>query len=67
MELLKLSEAAKQLNSSEITIRRLIYKKQIPFRQIGRRYMFTPGDLEEYLENVRHIPPKKEVVNENPR
>ena len=55
-----IKEVAPILNSSETTIRRLIRRRQIPFRQVGRRIFFTDNDLNEYLQNI-----KVELIHSN--
>jgi len=37
------------LNMAEITLRRAIRRKEIPYHRIGKRYFFTPEDIETYL------------------
>lgn len=46
-------EIAPLLNCSEITIRRLIAARKIPFHKIGYRYMFSDDDIFEYLRQVK--------------
>jgi len=46
-------EIAPLLNCSEITIRRLIVAREIPFHKIGCRYMFSDEDISEYLRQVK--------------
>jgi len=51
--ILNISQAAKALNVSEISIRRLVRTKGIQHRRIGRRILFTESDLNSFLENVK--------------
>jgi|TergutMp193P3_1026864.scaffolds.fasta_scaffold14984_2 excisionase family DNA binding protein len=51
-KLLSIIDAAPMLKISEITLRRLIKKKEIPYHRIGKRYFFTEEDIENYLSNV---------------
>jgi len=46
-------DVAPLLNCSEITIRRLIAARKIPFHKIGYRYMFSDDDIFEYLRQVK--------------
>ena len=48
--LLTVEEAAKEIRISACGVRRLIKKRQIPFRQVGKRQFFTLSDIEDYLE-----------------
>jgi excisionase family DNA binding protein len=50
--LLRIRDAAPMLKISQITLRRLIKKKEIPYHRIGNRYFFTEEDIENYLSNV---------------
>ena len=55
MQLLNIEEAAKNLRTSPVTIRRMIKAGTIPYRRLGTggkntRIFFTPEDLAAYLE-----------------
>jgi excisionase family DNA binding protein len=57
MDLLTIEEAAENLRTSKITIRRMIKAGTIPYRRLGTggknaRIFFTPKDLESYLESA---------------
>ena len=50
MQLLNIEEAAENLRTSPITIRRMVRAGVIPYHKLGGKYFFTPEDLEAYLE-----------------
>jgi excisionase family DNA binding protein len=55
MQLLNIEEAAENLRTSPVTIRRMIKAGTIPYRRLGTggkntRIFFTPEDLAAYLE-----------------
>jgi excisionase family DNA binding protein len=55
MQLLNIEEAAENLRTSPITIRRMVKAGTIPYRRLGTggkntRIFFTPEDLSAYLE-----------------
>jgi excisionase family DNA binding protein len=50
--LYSVSQTAKELNISEVTVRRLIKFKRIPYRKIGDRYLFSQVDISNYLESI---------------
>ncbi|MDR0642072.1 MAG: helix-turn-helix domain-containing protein [Treponema sp.] len=55
MQLLNIEEAAENLRTSPITIRRMVKAGTIPYRRMGTggkntRIFFTPEDLAAYLE-----------------
>jgi excisionase family DNA binding protein len=55
MQLLNIEEAAENLRTSSVTIRRMIKAGTIPYRRMGTggkntRIFFTPEDLAAYLE-----------------
>ena len=49
-DLLSINEAAKKIRLSVCTVRRLTKRREIPFRKIGKRYFFTPQDIETFIE-----------------
>lgn len=51
--LYNVSQTAKELNVSEVTVRRLIKFMHIPYRKIGDRYLFSEQDINDYLESVK--------------
>jgi len=51
-KLLSIRVTAPLLNMAEITLRRIIRKKEIPFHKIGKRYFFTDEDIETYLSQT---------------
>jgi excisionase family DNA binding protein len=63
MQLLNIEEAAENLRTSPVTIRRMIRAGTIPYRRLGTggkntRIFFTPEDLTAYLESAL-VPAKK--------
>jgi excisionase family DNA binding protein len=51
--LYSVSQAAKELGIAQITVRRLIKFKRIPYRKIGDRYLFSQEDIDSFLEAVK--------------
>jgi excisionase family DNA binding protein len=60
-QLLTIAEAAEMLNVGERFIRRLVAERRIVFRKVGRHIRFRPSDLDNYIESVKHEPPRKRV------
>jgi excisionase family DNA binding protein len=63
MELLNIEEAAENLRTSPVTIRRMVKAGTIPYRRLGTggrnaRIFFTPEDLAAYLEAAA-VPARK--------
>jgi excisionase family DNA binding protein len=63
MQLLSIQEAAENLRTSPITIRRMVKAGTIPYRRLGTggkntRIFFTPEDLAAYLEAAA-VPARK--------
>jgi len=56
---------AKDLGISEVTLRRLIKLRRISYRKIGDRFLFSPADIDAYLESVKvqAVSKQKEAVN----
>jgi excisionase family DNA binding protein len=50
MQLLNIHEAAKELRLHATTVRRMIKNGGIPHHRIGKKILFTPSDLETFLE-----------------
>ena len=48
-KLLNVRLTASLLSIAEITLRRLIRKKAIPYHRIANRYFFTEEDIQTYL------------------
>jgi excisionase family DNA binding protein len=65
--LLNIKDTAKRLRIAEITLRRFIKKRSIPYHRIGYKYFFTEEDITGYLSNVSHpiIEEKNEVTTNN--
>jgi excisionase family DNA binding protein len=60
-ELMTIKTAAPKLHVSEITLRRLIRSRSIPYHKIGeKRYFFTESDIENYLRNCE-VPAKSQA------
>ncbi|WP_010252947.1 helix-turn-helix domain-containing protein [Treponema primitia] len=51
--LLNIKQAAGELGISEVTVRRLIRLRRIPYRKIGGVYRFTEDDLTQFITTVR--------------
>jgi excisionase family DNA binding protein len=69
MQLLNIEEAAENLRSSSITIRRMVKAGTIPYRRLGTggkntRIFFTPEDLAAYLEAAA-VPAKTEAPRQS--
>jgi excisionase family DNA binding protein len=67
MQLLNIEEAAENLRTSPVTIRRMVKARTIPYRRLGTggkntRIFFTPEDLTAYLEAAA-VPAKKEAAH----
>lgn len=52
-EMLSVSDVARQLKVSKMTVYRLIHTKQIPAMQIGRSFRIGREDFDSYLGRVR--------------
>lgn len=48
--LFTIESLAKFLNVSPATIRDWVYKRQIPFKKLGRLVRFDPLDIQKWLE-----------------
>jgi len=60
--LFTIQEAAPKLHISVITLRRLIKRKDIPYRRIGKKYMFTEEDILKFISKASV--PMNEVKND---
>jgi excisionase family DNA binding protein len=58
--LLNIKQAAGELGISEVTVRRLIRLRRIPYRKIGGIYRFTEDDLAQFIATVR-VPSAQEA------
>jgi len=66
MENLKNIEMTAQLlHVAEITLRRLIKRREISFHRIGHKYLFTEEDINQYLFNTA-VPAKGEKSEYTP-
>jgi len=59
-----IKEVAPLLSCAEVTLRRLIKARKIPFRKIGSRYLFTVEDIQQYLDAVKAEPVTKVIGGE---
>jgi excisionase family DNA binding protein len=60
MILYDVSQAAKELGISPITVRRKVQAKELSHRRIGSLIRFTPEDINAYLEATK-VPAKKAI------
>jgi len=51
-----IKEVAPLLNCAEVTIRRLVKARRIPFHKVGSRYLFSDDGIQEYLSSVKVEP-----------
>ena len=61
IELYDIRKAAKMLNIAEVTLRRLVKSRKIPFHRINRKYLFTKENLKQYLEDVSYPIIKEDI------
>ncbi|GHU56177.1 hypothetical protein FACS189442_4540 [Spirochaetia bacterium] len=61
--LLTIKTVGGMLNTSEITIRRMLRRGELPHHRIGSRYLFTESDITEFL-NGTHVPAKHPKTTE---
>lgn len=55
-KLLSNDEAAQVLGISPFSLRGKVYRREVPFIKIGRRTLFSPSDLQAYIEANKVIP-----------
>ncbi|GHU62083.1 hypothetical protein FACS189445_4750 [Spirochaetia bacterium] len=48
--LMTIKDAAPELLIAEITLRRMVRKGEIPHHRIGKKILFSPKNIEQYLE-----------------
>lgn len=53
-QLFTIENLSKFLNVSPATIRDWIYKRQIPFKKLGRLIRFDPLDIQKWLNERSH-------------
>jgi hypothetical protein len=53
MELLTRTQTAAELKVSTVTLDRFRALGLLPFRKMGHQVFFTPGDIAEFMNNVR--------------
>jgi excisionase family DNA binding protein len=51
--LLDIRGAAHALSSTVWTFRSLLWKKEIPFIRIGRRFLIDPADIREFIQRKK--------------
>jgi excisionase family DNA binding protein len=51
--LLRIAEAAQYLSTTVRAIRTLIWRREIPFCEIGQRYLIDVRDLDAYVEKIK--------------
>lgn len=55
-QFLTLQELAEFLAVNEMTIRRLVHRKELPFYRVGKVYRFRVSDIEAWLGKHRQGP-----------
>jgi excisionase family DNA binding protein len=50
--LLDVQETAAMLGRSENAVRRMVERRQIPYRKNGRRVLFLESELSEFIEDL---------------
>ena len=61
--LLNNAEAAELLNISPFSLRGKVSRKEVPHIKIGRRTLFSPKSLQEYVEARKvEVRPRREVA-----
>jgi excisionase family DNA binding protein len=45
--------AARMLSSTKATIRNILWRREIPFVKIGRRFLIDPADLRAYIARMK--------------
>jgi excisionase family DNA binding protein len=53
--MMKLHEVARYLNVSEDTIRRMCYRKAIPFRKVGKLYRFDQREVDQARKGGQRV------------
>jgi excisionase family DNA binding protein len=51
--LLRIPEAAAYLSTTVRAVRTLIWRREIPFVPIGKRYLIDKNDLDAYIEKAK--------------
>jgi excisionase family DNA binding protein len=60
--LLNNTEAAEFLNISPFSLRGKVSRKEVPYIKIGRRTLFSPKSLQEYIEARKvEVRPRREA------
>jgi excisionase family DNA binding protein len=54
--LLDVPETAAMLGRSENAIRRMVERRQIPYRKSGRRVLFVESELKAFIEALPGLP-----------
>jgi excisionase family DNA binding protein len=58
--LLNNTEAAKLLNISPFSLRGKVSRKEVPHIKVGRRTLFSPADLQAWIEANKVQPRRRE-------
>jgi excisionase family DNA binding protein len=53
--LLTIKDAASYLSCAVWAIRELIWKREIPFVKIGRRYLIDRTDLDQFIDQRKNV------------
>jgi len=59
--LFSVKNAAPLINCSTVTLRRMIRKGEIGYKRIGKRYLFTPTHIQNFLDRV-DVSPRTETA-----
>lgn len=55
MSLLTVEQVAEYLQISESSLRRLMYKGDIPYVKVGGSVRFEPGDITQYIDKQKSL------------
>lgn len=55
-KLMNNDQAASFLNISPYSLRGKVSRQEIPFIKIGRRVLFSPSDLQAFIQQNTHVP-----------
>lgn len=62
---LSMNEAAAELGICRSTLRKLVKTNQISFTPVGRRVLFSPQNLQEFMSNGERFREDKRFKKEN--
>ena len=54
IRLLNVTELAKWLGCTEKHVRNLVFRREIPFKKVGRLVRFNVGEIQRWLEQRSH-------------